>query len=287
MLASARLVSVSCLTKCKVMIVGHGMISRRLMVCRAGEKQMHSSGVMRDDFKEQARLERMELEKERMNLDREEDIKYKLLDAALEEILSHGWNKSAVVAAATRLGFPSVMAGLVGGVEEVVLHHIKKSNRALDLWMEVEVARLTDGGARLPVGKFVRSCIITRLSMNIPYIEAGMWAQGVALIARPEWGVASVGLCQEVCDDIWHRAGDSSHDVNWYTKRVSLGLVIASTDVFMIQDTSLGFRDTWDFLDRRLDDLAMIPTLSKIPGDVAGIVEGFLQTAKILTNVQK
>jgi len=275
-----------------LLVRSRSFVGQRLAVSvlvRGGsrEEQLHTSRVHMDDFMEQVKVDREHQEKERMNMDKEEEIKTELLDAALVEVLTYGWNKSAITAAATKLGHPSVVAGLVGGVEEVVLHHISKSNRQLDAWMVDEVARLTSGGSRLPIGKFIRSCVVQRLSFNIPYLEAGLWAQGVALVAQPPWAGRGVELGQEVCDDIWHRAGDTSSDMNWYTKRVTLGMVMAATEVFMVQDTSEGFRDTWDFLDRRLEDLSIMPTISKVPGDIAGVVEGLFQTAKILVGVQK
>ena len=36
---------------------------------------------------------------------------------------------------------------------------------------------------------------------------------------------------QELCDDVWHRAGDASTDYNWYTKRLTLAAVYTSTEV--------------------------------------------------------
>ena len=124
--------------------------------------------------------------------------------------------------------------------------------------------------------------------MNIPLLEAGLWPEGVARVCQPGPGLVSgLEAWQTVCDDIWHRAGDTSADMNWYTKRISLGAVMAATDVFMLQDKSEEFRDTWDFLDRRLDDLQMIPTVSKIPEDVARVADGLFQTAKILVGAQK
>lgn len=42
---------------------------------------------------------------------------------------------------------------------------------------------------------------------------------------------------------------------NYYTKRVTLGLVYGSTELFMVQDKSEDFEKTWKFLDRRLENL--------------------------------
>ena len=251
------------------------------------QKQIHISFVVRDDFMDQMRIDKENEQKEKFNRDEEENIKIELLDAALEMVLVQGWNKSAVAAAAAKLGYPRVTAGLIGSMEEVVLHHIRKSNRQLDDWMVEEVAKLTGGGARLPVSKFIRSCVVRRLSYNIPLLQAGLWTQAMAMVAQPAWAGSGVQLAQEVCDDIWHRAGDKSADMNWYSKRITLGLVMTATEVFMVQDTSMDYRDTWDFLDRRLDDLSLMPSLSKVPSDIKGVLEGTLMTAKILAGVQK
>ena len=224
----------------------------------------------------------------RETLDKEEKLLETILDASLEEVITHGWSLEAVKTAVARLGLPAVSAGLVDSVDQLVLHHIHSANRRLDTWMEAEVARLTADGQRLKIGPFVRSCIVQRLSMNIPLLEAGLWAEGVARVVQPGPGLAEgVGAWQTVCDDIWWRAGDSSADLNWYTKRISLGAVMAATEVFMLQDTSDNFQETWQFLDRRLADLALAPTLSKIPEDVAKVAEGLFQTAKILVGAQK
>jgi len=44
--------------------------------------------------------------------------------------------------------------------------------------------------------------------------------------------------------------------MNWYTKRLTLAGIYKSTELFMIQDKSENFRDTYQFLDNRFNDLA-------------------------------
>merc|ERR1719308_389941 len=66
------------------------------------------------------RIDKENEQKEKFNRGEEEKIKTKLFDAALEEVLVQGWNKSAVAAAATKLGYPRVTAGLIGSMERLV-----------------------------------------------------------------------------------------------------------------------------------------------------------------------
>ena len=64
-------------------------------------------------------------------------------------------------------------------MEQLVLHHINSSNMRLNNWMEAKFERLTSEGQRLKIGLFVRSCIVKKLSMNNPLLEAGLWSEGV------------------------------------------------------------------------------------------------------------
>ena len=66
-------------------------------------------------------------------------------------------------------------------------------------------------------------------------------------------------------DEIWFLAGDVSVNSSWYTKRASLAAIYGSTEVFMTRDTSDGFRETRQFLDRRFED-------SRTLGEAAGNV---------------
>ncbi len=56
-------------------------------------------------------------------------------------------------------------------------------------------------------------------------------------------------------DKIWMTLGDTSKDYNWYTKRMTLSGVIGSTLLFWLGDTSENGQPTWDFLDRRIDNV--------------------------------
>jgi ubiquinone biosynthesis protein COQ9 len=52
--------------------------------------------------------------------------------------------------------------------------------------------------------------------------------------------------------------GDVSDDYNWYTKRATLSGVYGATVLFWLGDESADHRDTWAFLDRRIEDVMRI-----------------------------
>lgn len=55
-------------------------------------------------------------------------------------------------------------------------------------------------------------------------------------------------------DEVWFLAGDQDVDTSWYTKRASLSSIYAATEVYQTTDRSTDFRDTAEFLDRRLNE---------------------------------
>lgn len=85
--------------------------------------------------------------------------------------------------------------------------------------------------------------------------------RGSALFAMPQNAGEGTKLIWGTCDAIWDAIGDSSDDVNWYTKRATLSGVYGSTVLFWLGDTSEGDADTWAFLDRRIENVMQFEKL--------------------------
>ena len=106
----------------------------------------------------------------------------------------------------------------------------------------------------------------TRLEVLEPHREAVrrllVWAvmpRNIRVSTRQLWRAA---------DEIWQSAGDTSTDYNHYTKRLLLIGVMKATLTFWLQDLSPGCGATWEFLDRRIED---VMTLGKSIGMVKTI----------------
>ena len=72
---------------------------------------------------------------------------------------------------------------------------------------------------------------------------------------RPENLTGALGHLFKISDEIWYQAGDKSLDSSWYTKRFILTNLYVATELYMIQDKSRGQEATWEFLDRRIEDV--------------------------------
>ena len=93
--------------------------------------------------------------------------------------------------------------------------------------------------------------------------------RGMTLFSLPIYSADGVRALWSTSDAIWRALGDSSDDLNWYSKRATLAGVYSSTVLYWLGDDSPESRETWDFLDRRIDDVMRIESaksgLRKLP----------------------
>jgi len=195
------------------------------------------------------------------------DPKDKLLDAALDHVPFDGWSEATFTAAVRESEQDATVARAVcprGAVDLAVAYH--KRGDALML----ERLKATD----LKDMRF-RDRIATAVRLRLEVItDKEVVRRGTALFALPQYMGDGAKLVWGTCDAIWDALGDTSDDVNWYTKRATLSGVYSATVLYWLGDTSDGHADTWEFLDRRIDNVMQIekakaqvrdsPTLSKL-----------------------
>jgi ubiquinone biosynthesis protein COQ9 len=94
--------------------------------------------------------------------------------------------------------------------------------------------------------------------------------RGATLFSLPMHAAEGARLVWGTADRIWTALGDTSQDINWYTKRATLSGVYSSTVLYWLGDESLGHQATWAFLDRRIDNVMQIEqakaNIRKAPG---------------------
>jgi ubiquinone biosynthesis protein COQ9 len=82
--------------------------------------------------------------------------------------------------------------------------------------------------------------------------------RGTTLFALPMHAADGAKAIWGTADAIWSALGDTSQDINWYTKRATLSAVYGATVLYWLGDDSLGAQATWEFLDRRIEDVMRI-----------------------------
>ncbi|SHG88673.1 COQ9 family protein [Marivita hallyeonensis] len=191
------------------------------------------------------------------------DTATQLLDAALMHVPFDGWSETAFKAAIADTGVaPAVARGLFprGAIDLAAAYH----RRGDDLMVAaLEREDLSSLRFRDKVARAVR------LRLEIVEDKEAV-RRGATLFALPMHAAEGAKLIWGTADRIWIALGDSSRDINWYTKRATLSGVYSSTVLYWLGDDSLDHQATWAFLDRRIDDVMKIEEVKarvrKAPG---------------------
>lgn len=183
-----------------------------------------------------------------------------LLDAALPHVVFDGWSEATFRAAIADSGLEPALARAVcprGAVDLALAMHRRGD------WAMVDRLRAADLSA-LRFRDRIAAAVRFRLEA-IDDKEAVRRAS--SLFALPQHTAEGARAIWETCDLIWRTLGDTSDDVNWYTKRMTLSGVYGSTLLYWLGDDSPGHIRTWEFLDRRVDDVMQF---EKVKAQVQG-----------------
>jgi ubiquinone biosynthesis protein COQ9 len=179
------------------------------------------------------------------------DPKMKLLDAAMIHVAFDGWSNATFQAAIEDSGVDPTVARAVcprGAVDLAVAYHKRGDAQMLE-------ALKAEGLADMRFRDRIARAVQLRLQL-IEDKEAVR--RGTTLFSLPQYAPDGAKLVWGTCDAIWTALGDTSKDINWYTKRGTLSGVYTATVLFWLGDTSEGDAATWAFLDRRIDNVMQI-----------------------------
>lgn len=201
-----------------------------------------------------------------------------ILSAALTHVPTHGFTHTSLALGARDAGYLDVSTNLFPkGAFSLVHYHLVTQRLGLS---NSQILQPRDIKNPLGVGAKVKALTWERLIRNaeiihkwqdvrlysIPYkrFSGGhrltFNEQALAVMALPSNVAISLHELASLSDEIWFLSGDTSVDTSWYTKRASLSTIYAAADLFMTTDTSTGFTETREFLDRRFEDISKAGT---------------------------
>ena len=199
-----------------------------------------------------------------------QDLRDRLLLAALPDVAFDGWTPALLDRAATKAGIDAadLAQACPGGIDDLIVHFSNWADR------QTEDRLATTDMTKLRVRDRIALGVRTRLEVLEPYKHAASAALGHAIDPR-----LSVRLAQAVwrtADRLWWLAGDNATDWNHYSKRTLLSGVLTATGLYWLSDTSDGHSDTHAFLDRRIDNVLLIgKSLGGLRGYAARIKHPF------------
>ena len=200
-----------------------------------------------------------------------------VLAAALPNVAFDGWSDKLLQDAIATSGVDEDIAVLafpkgVGGL-------IRGFSADGDARM---MAALPEGDS-LKIRERITEAVWTRLRVDSEHKEASRRAAGwLALPSRQKLGAK---LLFEGANHMWRWAGDTATDYNYYSKRVILSGVIATTRLTWFDDDSQHDAKTRAFLERRIENVMQFEKLKakatswsqKLHGDKAPF-EGVLSS---------
>ena len=174
-----------------------------------------------------------------------------LLDAALNHVAFDGWSPATFSAAARDAGMTEAEARVLaprGAVDLAVAYH-RRGDRAM-----IDRLNTTDlSGLRF------RDKVATALRFRVEAMDdREAVRRATALFSLPNHAAEGARLIWETADHVWTALGDTSDDLNWYSKRATLSAVWASVVLYWLGDDSAGQADTIAFIDRRIEDVMRI-----------------------------
>ncbi|MEL7257572.1 MAG: COQ9 family protein [Pseudomonadota bacterium] len=197
------------------------------------------------------------------------DVKDALLQAAKPHVPFDGWSETTFKAAQADAGISPGLAAAVcprGAVDLAMAFH-EEGDRAM-------LARLKE--TNLSQMRF-RDKVTAAVRFRLEAVEdKELVRRGVTLFALPHYAFEGAQAIWKTCDHIWTALGDTSDDVNWYTKRATLSGVYSSTVLYWLGDQSEGHEKTWAFLDRRIEDVMQFEKV-KAKARESKIVDGLMK----------
>lgn len=177
-------------------------------------------------------------------------VQESLLEAALVHVPFDGWSEACFRAAAQDAGVDLPLARVIcprGAVDLAVAYH-----RRGDAEMRLRLAQQDVSGLRF------RERVALAVRLRLEAADRELVRRGASLFALPQNAGTGSGLIWGTADAIWTALGDTSDDLNWYSKRATLAAVYSATVLYWLGDTTEDGAATWDFLDRRIENVMQV-----------------------------
>ncbi|MGL4236618.1 COQ9 family protein [Tabrizicola sp.] len=183
----------------------------------------------------------------------EDEMKARVLDAALAHVPFDGWSERTLQAAIVETG---VSAGLArsffprGGVDLALAYHARGDAKMVERLQTIDLSALR-----------YRDRIAAAVRARLELADRELVRRGTTLFSLPQHAADGARAIWGTADRIWVALGDTSEDLNWYTKRATLSGVYGATVLYWLGDDSADHQATWDFLDRRIEQVMQFEKL--------------------------
>lgn len=181
------------------------------------------------------------------------EVQQRLLSAITPHVPFDGWSAASFAAAIADSGTDPALARAVcprGALDLALAYHA-----AGDAALRAHLRAADLSGLRF------RDRIAAAVRFRLESADRELVRRASTLFALPTHAGEGAKALWQTADAIWAGLGDTSQDINWYSKRATLSAVYAATLLYWLGDDSPEQQRSWRFLDRRIDDVMQIETL--------------------------
>ncbi len=167
-----------------------------------------------------------------------------LLDAAVSHVPFDGWSPATFDAAVTEVGMNPAHAKTLcprGAADLAVAYHLRGDAEMMQALADAELNDMR-----------FRDRVAHAIKLRLANADKEIVRRGSALFALPHMAADGAKLIWGTADAIWTALGDTSEDVNWYTKRATLSAVYGSVVLYWLGDDGSGIDE---FIDRRIENV--------------------------------
>ena len=171
----------------------------------------------------------------------------KLLHATLAHVPFDGWSQAAMDMGAAECGLDPVQARALfprGPVDMALAYHRRGDEAMAAGFIAADKSALRYSGK-----------VALAVRLRLEAADKELVRRGMTLFSLPVHSADGAKAVWNTADRIWTLLGDTSRDVNWYTKRATLSAVYGSTVLYWLGDGSADHAGTWEFLDRRIENV--------------------------------
>ena len=173
----------------------------------------------------------------------------KFIDIALKHVPFEGWNEQVFEKTCLEANISIIQGKLLfpRSSTDLMLSFLKRDDQ--------ELSNLVKKNDNVNQKYRIRisNAIFDRINLAQKNREA--YRKALSLLALPHMTPDNAAMMWNLSDTIWVALNDSSTDVSWYTKRITLGFVYSTSLIYWLGDESHELKKTKDFLERRIEDV--------------------------------
>lgn len=194
-----------------------------------------------------------------------DDLKDKVLQAALPRVEFHGWSLRLLNEAGAEAGADDAQVAALypRGPADLVVQYSSDCDRQMNERLAAHDL------SKLKIRERAILAVRTRIDVAAQYKMAAKRA--AAFFTFPLNAADGVQCLARTSDAMWVAMGDKSADFSWYTRRATLGAVYSACLIYWFSDESEDLADTQAFIERRIADVMQF---EKVKAQASKIVSG-------------